>query len=702
MRALYALSLLLLAGSCGPLPLLPIEEPPGPLVKDVLLIDVGLSADAMDRTADPCQDFHRFACGGWQDAIKIPGDQPRWMRSFSEINKRNEEDLKTILENAAKGAPDPVSKKIGDFYAGCMDEATIESADRKGLDAVWKLLASLAPSPDEQDGEAKKGDTPAAPPAPAIHEILADLHGIGIHAFFSLDASQDRKNATLTIAEIDQAGLGLPDRDYYLEDNERMRKLRAFYVGHLERVHSLLGAGENAKAAAEAVMRVETELAKFSMKRVDRRDPELTYNKIDRKGLRERKKAFDWDGYFAKRGLGGAEHVNVTSLAFVDGFGDLIGKLSRDDVRVYLEWHIVHSLAPSLPSRFVNEDFSLRQKISGQKEQKPRWKRCVAATDHSLGELLAQPYVAKRFTAESKQAVIEMVSHVSRAFRKSLGHNQWMDHVTRDAAVTKLDKMAYLIGYPDKWKKYEFSIDRQSHTANVVKARQFDVARDMAKIGKPIDRSEWFMTPQTVNAYYSSSRNQMVFPAGILQTPFFDGGATMAVNMGGMGMVVGHELTHGFDDKGSKFDGDGNLSGWWGTDVRSRFEGRTKCVDDQYSQYEALPGVKLNGKLTLGENIADAGGVKLAFHAYRAMRESPAEVYVADGFDEDQQFFISMAQVWCFKYRKEYAVLRATTDSHSQPNWRVNGALRNTPEFAEAYQCTKGTPMFPEASCQVW
>ena len=394
--------------------------------------------------------------------------------------------------------------------------------------------------------------------------------------------------------------------------------------------------------------------------------------------------------------------MNVTSPVFIEGVGAVVGGLSAEDKFHYLAWQLLHHAASSLSQAFVAEDFKLRQKIEGAKELKPRWKRCIAATDVALGELLAQPYVAKRFTPESKAAVEGMVAEVNRAFRRSLSDNKWMDEVTREVASAKLDKMSFLIGYPAEWRDYGFAVDAKAHAANMLAAHRWEVTREMTKIGRLLDRGEWFMTPQTVNAYYSSSRNQMVFPAGILQPPFFNAKASVAVNMGAMGMVVGHELTHGFDDQGSKFDGDGNLSAWWGNDVRQRFEQRTDCVRQQYAQYEALPGVKLNGQLTLGENIADAGGVKLAFMAYRAMRESRTEVLFASGYDEDQQFFISMAQVWCFKYSEEFARQRAANDSHSQPNFRVNGSFRNTPEMADAFQCPAGSPMRPANACEVW
>ncbi len=696
MRVLLVLPALLAFAACGPSGLPPLQEPAGPVIKQVTLADVGLDPAAMNNNVNPCDDFYGFACGGWEAATEIPADQPRWMRSFSEIHKRNEEDLRDILAAAAQGSADPGTNKLGDFYAGCMDEAAVDAADwRAALGEMWRAIDSLAPAAD---------DAPPAAPAD-VAAVIATLHRAGIWALFSISSTQDRKNATQTIAQIDQAGLGLPDRDYYLDDTPNAAELRAFYVGHVERMLSHIapeGDADWAKRGAETVMRIETELAKASKTRTERRRAEEMYNKIDRQGLIGRTQGFAWEAYLSQLGLGSVNDINVTSVVFVDGVGQLLQSLAPADLRIYLSWHVLHAAAPSLPSRFEKEDFALQQKLFGAAEQKPRWKRCVAAADDALGELLAQHYVAKRFAPESKQAVQQMVAAVGRAFRHSLNDNTWMDEPTREAAAAKLDKMAFLIGYPDSWKRYDFPVSRDAHAGNVLRASQWEVQRDLGKIGKPIDRGEWFMTPPTVNAYYSASRNQMVFPAGILQPPFFDSRATVAVNMGGMGMVVGHELTHGFDDEGSKFDGNGNLSGWWGPEVRARFEDKTACVHDQYAGYEVLPGVKLNGKLTLGENIADAGGVKLAFAAYRSLRQDRGEVFIADGYTEDQQFFLSVAQVWCFKYREEYARARAKTDPHSQPNWRVNGALRNTPAFAEAFQCPAGSPMNPPDACGVW
>lgn len=705
---------LLLLAACGPDRLPPIPESPGPVVKDVSLADVGLDAAAMNRRADPCTDFYEFACGGWVKNTEIPSDKPRWVRSFSEIHQRNEQDLKRILEEAKSNPQTPVQQKIGTFYGACMDDVARRKDAVVAIQPLLDLVSSYGPSLDEQlerdenDGRKRKPKrppekvTPAATPGPALSHIIGELHDKGIAPFFRFGATQDFRDATKVIAEVDQGGLGLPDRDYYLEDDDKMVEIRKFYLDHVAKMLTL--AGESDAAAEEGaaiVMSIEAELARISKSRVERRDPEGTYNRLDRKGLTERK-GFDWADYLKRRGLSDVMAINVTSVPFVDGFSEMASKRSKSEVAIYMKWHVLNAMASELGDAFVQQHFQLERKLFGQDELEAQWKRCVAATDGALGELLAQAYVAERFGPESKQAVIEMVSEIGNAMRKRLGSLEWMDTKTRERAQEKLAEMDYLIGYPDKWRAYDFDLEADSHATNVLRASAWEERRELRKIGEPVDPGEWFMTPPTVNAYYSSQRNHMVFPAGILQPPFYNPKASVPVNMGAMGMVVGHELTHGFDDKGSQFDAKGNLSGWWDDMTRKAFEVKTKCVDEQYSEFEALPGVKLNGKLTLGENIADAGGVKLAFRAYRAMRENAPEVTIAEGLDEDQQFFVSLGQVWCSKYREEFARARAKTDTHSQPNWRVNGSLMNTPDFAAAFSCAKGTPMNPENSCEVW
>jgi putative endopeptidase len=596
--------------------------------------------------------------------------------------------LKAILEQlAATPGAEPGRRKLGDFWAGCMDEAAIEKA---GVAPLQPLLEAI-------DG-LNSGDKGGAP---RLERVIGQLHAHGIYALFDIDSGQDFRDATKMIAHVDQNGLGLPDRDYYLTDDNK--KLREFYRGHVKRMLELSGySEERANRAAEDVLALETSIAKISKTRVERRDPVGMYNKIDKKGLVDRSNGIDWARYLEARGLAAVNDISVTSIPYVEGIGPLTRGAAGNALVHYLRWHVLHAMASQLPKRFVDEDFALTKALTGQTENRPRWKRCVEATDHALGELLAQPYVEKRFSPESKEAVKGMFGGISKAFAREVRELPWMDEATRSRALAKLLKMEYLIGYPEKWKTYDFEVDRSMHSANVLKAEAFDIARELAKIGQPVDRREWLMTPPTVNAYYNPLKNQIVFPAGILQPPFFDPKASLAVNLGGMGMVVGHELTHGFDDKGSQFDAFGNLKSWWEPTVRKQFDARTGCIEKQYSNYEVLPGVKLKGDLTLGENIADAGGVKLAFHAYRLMRAGAEVVLVADGFTEDQQFFLSVGQVWCSEYREDFARLRAKTDTHSQPNWRVNGSLRNTPEFAEAFACPAGSPMRPASACSVW
>ncbi len=686
----------------------PPEEPPGRPLKKVTLADVGLDGAAIDDTVEPCQDFYRFACGNWVKKTTIPAEEARWMRSFNVIFDQNLDDLKTILEES-RSAPEGAKAKLGTFYGACMDEASLEETKLAPIAFLRSLIRRVdvetPKKPTKVEGDAwAQAAAPTGDPL-SLEAVIGKLHLHGLYPFFRVRSEQDDKDATQIIAVFDDGGLGLPDRDNYLKDDDDNQKLRAFYVAHVERMMTLAGySAEEAKTAASDVMTIETALAELHKTRVARRDPEGMYNKIDRKGLLERKNGFDWAAYLEALDPSMAEvdDISVTNPEYIEKIGPLMRGLKRGALLHYLEWQLMHDSSSLLHEAVVNEGFSLTQRITGQKKLKPRWKRCVSATDAALGELLAQPFVEKRFSGESKEAVLTMVKAISAAFDKRVGELDWMDADTKKAARIKLAKMAYLIGYPSKWKSYDFAIEKKGYAGNMYRAVAFEQRRELGKIGKPVDRGEWFMTPPTVNAYYSPSRNQMVFPAGILQPPFFQPNASVAVNLGGMGMVVGHELTHGFDDQGSQYDAFGNLKSWWTPKVREQFDGRTACIEKQYDAFEVLPGVTLNGKLTLGENIADAGGVKLAFRAYRALRENAPEHLVADGYTEDQQFFLSVAQVWCSKYTDELKRLRAQTDPHAQPNYRVNGSIQNTEEFAEAFSCAAGTPMVPENACKVW
>lgn len=656
-----------------------------PRVVQQTLASVGLDAAALDRSVDPCSDFYHFACGSWLKQTPIPGDESSWVRSFSEIEKRNEEDLKRILEESVAGKrTGPIAEKLGAYYGACMDEKAVEKASRRPIDP-WLSKAAKVKTP---------GDLAA---------LLGDLHKRQVWAMFDISPAQDFKDATKMIAYLDQNGLGLPDRDYYFRDDDSSKQLRAKYVEHVQRMLKLAGMSEaRAKQGAQDVMTIETALAKVSKTNVERRDPAGLYNKIDRTGLDQRAPAFPWDKYFAALGTPSMSEINVTSIPFFEGLSELVKTTKPEALRSYLQWHIVHAAAPWLAKRFVDENFKLLSALEGQSELPPRWKRCVRATDRAMGELLAQPFIELRFGGDSKAVAESTVKAISRAFEGEVNRLDWMDAPTKERAIAKLHKMAYLIGYPNKWKTYDFPVDPKSYGANVLAARAFDTARELAKIGKPVDREEWQMSPPTVNAYYDPQLNHMVFPAGILQPPFYSVSASTAVNLGGIGMVMGHELTHGFDDEGSQFDGDGNLKSWWTPSVNELFKGKTKCVADQFDRYEPLPGLHINGKLTLGENIADLGGLKLAFLAYHALRSTSPETIVADGFTEDQQFFLAHAQAWCGNVRDEFLRTMVQTDPHSPYAFRVNGPLANLPEFGEAFHCAVGSPLRPAQTCQAW
>jgi len=686
-----AVFLALFAAACGSsnqpsvTPTQPEPPPaPEPTIVNASLEDVGLSSSALDRSADPCDDFYQFACGGWIAKTEIPADKSRWSRSFSEIFERNEKTLRDILDKAAQNPQaDEVSAKIGPFFAACMEEEVIE---KEGLAPIKPLL-----------DKAKAIKTPKD-----VTALVAELHKRQIFPLFDISAEQDFKDATRVIAYLDQNGLGLPDRDYYLRTDDDSKALRKKYEEHVRKMFEL--AGMKPKQAGEAaidVLHIETQLAEASKTRVERRDPVGLYNKVDREGLPKLTSELGWDAYFQALGHDDIRDVNVTAPAFFEKVGKLLREVKAPQWRNYFQWQILHATAPLLPKAFVEENFAFEAALTGAKALPERWKRCVAATDRALGEALAQPFVKEAFPGHAKEAAEAMVLEISRVFSGELEKLDWMDADTRKRALEKLSSMAYLIGYPDKWKSYDFPIEG-SYAKNVLAARAFDLSRQLAKVGKPVDREEWHMTPPTVNAYYHPLLNHMVFPAGILQPPFYGQGQSLAVNLGGMGMVVGHELTHGFDDQGSQFDAKGNLDNWWTQAVREKFSAKTGCVEEQYASYEAVPGVKLNGKLTLGENIADNAGVMLAFEAFQRMRENAKERVVADGFTEEQQFFLATGQVWCSKEREEWARMAAQVDPHSPPRHRVNGSLANLPAFWEAFQCGEGKAMRRENACKVW
>jgi putative endopeptidase len=655
----------------------------GPPEKRVTLGDVGLDATALDRTADPCQDFYQYSCGGWLARNEIPADRVRWGRNI-EVAERNQSALRSILERASsQPSSDPALRAVGTFYGACMDEAAREAAGTRGVDPLLTRVRSVHG-------------------LPSLIAAVAELHRHGIFPIFVIGSEQDSKDATRVIASLDQGGLGLFDRHHYLDADARSKEIRAHYLDHVGRMMQLAGRKQaEAKQAAADVMALETELARISKTPVERRDPSGMYNKVDRAGLARLAPTWGWDAYFRGLGFEGLHEINVTSPALLQGLEKLLASTSPAAWRAYLEWHVLSATADALPRRFDDESFAMRRFLTGQERLPDRWKRCVAATDEALGESLGRLYVARHFADESRDAVRQMVVAISEAFGERLGELDWMDEKTRERAREKGRHMTYLIGYPSTWRVYDFSLDEKVHAANVLAGRAFEVRSRLARVGKPVDRERWQMTPPTVNAYYDSQLNQMAFPAGVLQPPFYSPRSSLAVNMGATGETVGHELTHGFDDGGSQYDARGDLVSWWEPETRKRFEARTQCVVDQYSAYETL-GVTIKGKLTLGENIADIGGLKLAFRAYRALREGARERLVADGFDEDQQFFLSYGQSSCTKWREERERTLLQTGIHAPRKFRVNGPVSNMPEFASAFSCAEGKALNPRQRCEVW
>ncbi len=643
----------------------------------------GLMVWSIDKDISPCENLYQHACNGWLKANPIPPDQTAWGVD-SQLAERTRLMLREILENAASH-PDADNQRIGDFYAACMDEAGIEA----------KGLAPLAPLLDRINGLTDKK---------ALSALTADLHRIGADVFFSFGSEHDRRKASLMIAAADQGGIGMPERDYYFKKDKKSVDLRTAYVAHLANLLVLTGSdAAKAKIEADAVMALETRLAEASLTAVRRRDPSATYHPTDLKKLAGLTPAFDWTTYLKAVGTPKIKSINVAVPAFLTAVDQIIADTPLETVKTYLRAHLVTAAAALLPRAFVNENFSFYgQTLAGAKELKPRWKRCVALVDSDLGEDLGKIYVKTAFGPESKAAMKEMLINLRTAFQEDIKALPWMSAPTKAYALKKLAVMAEKVGYPDHWRDYSpVKVVHDDALGNHQRAVEFDAQRQLNKINRPVDKGEWFMTPPTVNAYYSGETNDINFPAGILQPPYFDVSWDAAINYGATGSTIGHEMTHGFDDQGRLFDADGNLRDWWQKQDTVAFKERAACIVDEANQFTAIDEVKLNGSLTLGENTADNGGIRLALAAFHKAIAGKKDEKI-DGYTQDQRFFLAYAQSWCEHRTPDATRMQALTNPHATAEFRVNGVVANLPEFRQAFSCKIGDAMAPKKMCRVW
>ena len=661
----------------GPQPQIAQNQPP-------------LDPKNMDTSVKPGDDFFRYANGAWIKRTEIPPEYSRW-GAFNELIERNSDALHVIAEKASKTPVDPKlapeTQKVGDYYASGMDEKTIEAMRTKPLQDEFNKIEMIK---DRQDVLAE----------------IAHLHTIGVNAFFDFGAGQDAKDSTRDIAQAVQGGLGMPDRDYYTKQDADMKEKREKYVAHVAKMLTLLGEpADKASDDAKKILALETKLAEASRTRVQLRDPIKNYNKMGVRQLQDLTPDWNWSDYFKKINLVEPGDINVHQPEFFKSANDLFRSASLDDWKAYLRWQLINATAPDLSKDFVDEDFDFKERVlRGTQQIKPRWKRVITSEDEAIGEALGKLYVAFDFPPEAKARALELVNNLKEALAERIKTLEWMDEPTKQEALKKLAAFTVTIGYPDKWLDYSLlQIDREPFVLNTVRAEKFEADRDVNKIGKPVDRTDWGMTPPTVNAYYNSNMNEIVFPAGILQPPFFYPDADDAVNYGAIGAVIGHEMTHGFDDQGRQFDARGNLRDWWTPKSAEEFKKRSGAIVQQYNEYEPLPGMHVNGELTQGENIADIGGVKLAYAALqKALDKHPEERNKKiDGFTPEQRFFLSFAAIWRSKIRDEDQKLRIKTDPHSPAQYRVNGPLSDSPEFQKAFNIPDGSPMVRRADKRV-
>ena len=648
----------------------------------------GFDTSRMDTSVNACNDFFEYANGAWLKKTQIPADRSRF-GSFDILSDNNQAALQTILDkavtdtNAPKGSNDQL---IGDYYSSCMDEAAIEAAGTKPLDPYFKRIDSIK---DVND----------------LQETIAYLHKSGFPAVFGFGASPDIKNSTINIASVGQGGLSLPNRDYYTKDDPKSVETRAKFVEYMTNMFQLVGEDQaQAKTDADTVLKIQTQLALASKAPVELRNPEARYNKMPIAQAETLAPNLMFAKYISERAAPSVTEINIGQPDFFRKVNEMMTSVPIDQWKTYLRWMVLNSSANLLSKKYVDESFNFFGKyLSGAQEQLPRWKRCIRSTDGAVGEALGAEYVKQAFTPAAQKRMSELIDNLFAAYREDLSHLEWMSPETRQKALVKLNAYQRKIGFNQNPRGYAgLTINRKSYFDNAKSVSQFEINRNLKDIGEKVDKTRWGMTPPTVNAYYNPSNNEIVFPAGILQPPFFNDKADDAINYGAIGAVIGHEITHGFDDQGSKFDEKGNYQSWWTPEDRAKFDERASCVADQFSGYQVAPGLNMQGKLTLGENIADLGGLTMAYAAYQKSLEGKPRPADIDGFTPEQRFFLGYAQVWAAKARAEAERQQVLTDPHALPRFRVDGPLSNLPQFAQAFGCKPGDAMVRAVACKIW